>query len=254
MGVTTRVASLDGHRMNLAIRQVAENSFKDWKSKFPLPVSIKLERTQNEILLVIDTIIWFNQLKNGWNLDQLSKWQPVLHFMLSILAPYIRNRLLSSYSHNIRWIHKVAAICRLANFLQLLHFYHKGGYQNFTERITRLKNTEKKMPRKTLGLLNFETLNRKLIWCVFRDLMVLSISLRNCFGGMTIHKRDEKHADLMATACTRCQQRVVIPVKNVICGHISCYTCYHAEPFCAVCGSVTKSDCFRFLQLRNRNL
>ncbi|CAG9534269.1 unnamed protein product [Cercopithifilaria johnstoni] len=249
MEVTTRVASIDHHRMNQAIHQVAENSFKDWKSKFPLPVSIKLEKMQNEVLLVIDTLVWFNRFKSGWNLDELSKWQPVLHFMLSVLAPYIQNRLLSSYSRNIRWIHKVAATCRLANFLQLLHFYHKGGYQNLTERITRLKNVKERRPRETLGLLNFETLNRKLMWCVFRDLMVLSISLRNCFAKTTRHERGEEHADLMEAVCIQCQQRVVIPVKNVTCGHISCYTCYHTEPFCAVCGSVTKSDCFRFLQL-----
>lgn len=65
MGVTTRVASLDHHRMNQAIRQAAENSFKDWKSKFPLSVVVKLERIQNEILLVIDTLVWFNGLKSG---------------------------------------------------------------------------------------------------------------------------------------------------------------------------------------------
>uniref|UniRef100_A0A1I8EFZ3 RING-type domain-containing protein n=1 Tax=Wuchereria bancrofti TaxID=6293 RepID=A0A1I8EFZ3_WUCBA len=249
MEVTARVASLDHHRMNKAIRQVAENSFKEWKSKFPLPVVIKLERIQNEVLLLIDMFIWFNQLKRGYNLDQLSKWQTIIHFMLSILAPYIYNCLLSSSSHNIRWMYKVAAICRLANLLQLLHFYHKGGYQNLTERITRLKV----VPKETLGLLNFGTLNRKLMWCVFRDLMVLLISLKNCFW-KTRSKRDEEHADLSGTLCTRCQQRVVIPVKNVTCGHISCYTCYHIEPFCAACGSVTKPDCFCFLQLSNRNL
>uniref|UniRef100_A0A0R3S507 RING-type domain-containing protein n=1 Tax=Elaeophora elaphi TaxID=1147741 RepID=A0A0R3S507_9BILA len=249
MEVTTRVASLDHHRMNQAIRQAAKNSFKDWKSKFPLPVSIKIERMQDEILLLIDILVWFNRLKSGWNLDQLYKWQSVLHFMLSILPPYIQNRLLSSSNRNIRWIDKVAAICRLANFLQLLHFYHKGGYQNLTERITRLKV----VPRETLGLLNFEILSQKLVWCVFRDLMVLSISLKNCFGRTTKHKRDEEHVELMATICTRCKQRVVIPVKNVTCGHISCYTCYHAESFCAICGSITKSDCFRFLQLSNQN-
>lgn len=41
----------------------------------------------------------------------------------------------------------MVAICRLANFLQLLYFYRKGGYQNLTERITRLKV----VPRETLG-------------------------------------------------------------------------------------------------------
>uniref|UniRef100_A0A1I7VZ28 Peroxisomal membrane protein PEX16 n=1 Tax=Loa loa TaxID=7209 RepID=A0A1I7VZ28_LOALO len=160
MEVTTRVASLDHHRMNQAIRQAAENGFKEWKSKFPLPVAIKLEKIQNEALLVIDTLVWFNRLKSGCNLDQLSKWQPLLHFILSILVPYIQNRLLSSSNHNIRWIYKVAAICRLADLLQLLHFYHKGGYQNLTEKITRLKVA----PREKLGLLDFEALNRKLMW------------------------------------------------------------------------------------------
>ncbi|VDK83207.1 unnamed protein product [Litomosoides sigmodontis] len=235
--------------MDQAIRQVIEDSFEHWKSRFPLPVFIKLEKIKDEVLLFIDTLVWFNRLKSGWNLSRLSNWQTSLHFMLSILAPYIQNRLLSSCSHDSRWIHKMAATCRLANFLQLLHFYHKGGYQNLTERITHLKNAEGRMAKETLGLLNFETLNRNLIWCAFRDLMILSISLRNCFGGMTRSRKDVERANLMATICTRCQQRVVIPVKSVTCGHISCYTCYHTEPFCAVCESVTKSDCFLFLQL-----
>lgn len=65
MEITTRVASLDHQRMNQTIRRAAENSFKDWKSKFPLPISIKLEKIQDEVLLVIDTLIWFKQLKSG---------------------------------------------------------------------------------------------------------------------------------------------------------------------------------------------
>uniref|UniRef100_A0A8R1XX58 Pex N-terminal domain-containing protein n=1 Tax=Onchocerca volvulus TaxID=6282 RepID=A0A8R1XX58_ONCVO len=250
MEVTTRVASLDHHMMNQAIREVAENSFKDWSSKFPLPIAIKLESIQNEVLLIIDTLLWFNRLKSGCNLDESSQWQPVLHFMLSILAPYVQNRLLSSSCHYIRWIHKMVAICRLANFLQLLYFYRKGGYQNLTERITRLKV----VPRETLGLLNFETLNRKLIWCSFRDLLVLLIPLRNSFWRTTRYKWYEKQTNLKTISCTRCQQRVVIPVKNVTCGHICCYICFYTEPFCALCGSITKSDCFQFLQLLNQNL
>lgn len=65
MEVTTRIASLDRHRMNQAIHQVAENSFEHWKSKFPLPVSIKLEKIKDEVLLIIDTLAWFNRLKSG---------------------------------------------------------------------------------------------------------------------------------------------------------------------------------------------
>ncbi|KAM3725852.1 Peroxisome biogenesis protein [Dirofilaria immitis] len=215
--------------MNQAIRQVAEDSFRDWKNKFPSPIAIKLQSIQNEVFLVIDTLLWFNRLKSGCNLDESSKWQQILHFMLSTLAPYIQNRLLSSSSHYIRWMYKMAAICRLANFLQLLHFYHNGGYQNLTERITRLKV----IPRETLDLLNFEAFNRKLIWCSFRDLLVLLIPLRNYFWGTTRYKGYEEHADVKTVICTRCQQRVVIPVKNVTCGHICCYTCFYTEPFCA---------------------
>ncbi|OZC07431.1 hypothetical protein X798_05568 [Onchocerca flexuosa] len=101
MEVTTRVASLDRHMMNQAIREVAENSFKDWRSKFPLPIAIKLESIQNEILLIIDTLLWFNRLKSE------------CVYFLKIF---------------------------------LLYFYRKGGYQNLTERITRLKVA----PRETL--------------------------------------------------------------------------------------------------------
>lgn len=75
MEVTTRVASLDHHMMNQAIREVAENSFKDWSSKFPLPIAIKLESIQNEVLLIIDTLLWFNRLKSG-------------KFFISLLAFY----------------------------------------------------------------------------------------------------------------------------------------------------------------------
>lgn len=47
----------------------------------------------------------------------------------------------------------MTATFRLANFWQLLHFYHKGGYQNLTERITHLKNAEGGMSKETLGMI-----------------------------------------------------------------------------------------------------
>ncbi|KAM3725851.1 tRNA-cytidine(32) 2-sulfurtransferase [Dirofilaria immitis] len=51
--------------MNQAIRQVAEDSFRDWKNKFPSPIAIKLQSIQNEVFLVIDTLLWFNRLKSA---------------------------------------------------------------------------------------------------------------------------------------------------------------------------------------------
>ena len=43
--------------------------------------------------------------------------------------------------------------------------------------------------------------------------------------------------DPYITVCPRYEYAMVIPVWNTIRGHQACYTRYHVQPFCAVCGA-----------------
>lgn len=143
-----RVASLDFINIERAAQQIVRSSFENWKNQFPLVIVCKLESIQNEVLLAANSLLWFRRL-NGSGLEQgtrrhSSTWQILLHFVLSTLMPYISNRLLSLSNNNSRkFIHKLIAICRLANLIQLLLFYCKGGYPNLAETITRPKRITK---------------------------------------------------------------------------------------------------------------
>ncbi|VDK28428.1 unnamed protein product [Gongylonema pulchrum] len=99
------------------------------------------------------------------------------------------------------------------------------------------------------SVLDFSSFNRKLIWCAFRDLLIFSISLKIIFWRTTRYKKEEgEYADPLSVMCTGCGKSSVIPVQNVLCKHISCYTCFHTGDFaCVACGGVARSDSFRFL-------
>ncbi|VDN03696.1 unnamed protein product [Thelazia callipaeda] len=236
-----RIASLDHHRKCDLIYQIVHTYFKKWKNDLPPSIACRLDHMNDEFRLITEFSVWLSRMSCGYKVNMLSRWQWILHSTISLFIPYMVKRLLPLSIRQARWMYKIVAIFRFANLLQLLLFYHMGGYQNIVERVTQMKVVYKK----ELGLLNFGALNQQLIWHLFRDFLILLVSMKSEFWKSTKYRSGK---DLNAVLCTECAQGVIIPVKNINCGHIRCYTCYHSEPSCATCGNVNTS-CFRFLQV-----
>jgi len=157
----------------------------------------------------------------------------------------------------MQWMEGAYKIASLLNFVTFLRF---GRYRNLAERVlqSRLVYKRASMPR----ALNFEYLNRQLVWHELSELLLFLLPLVNVTrirsfvmknlpqmyqprpqsGGVLVERISEEHR------CNICRkENVAIPFEALPCQHKFCYYCLrsHTESEagykCPACGEVVQS-------------
>jgi peroxin-2 len=130
------------------------------------------------------------------------------------------------------------AFFKCLRVLNLFLFLYQGTYRNLSERLLSLKlvsTTHQSTP------VNFEFLNRQLLWHAFTEGVLCMMPFIK-----SLAHRWHRGAILSSHGCGLCgQEWIIIPYKTIPCQHMFCYYCiatYRMEQkdqtFCPICHSL----------------
>uniref|UniRef100_A0A915B5Z9 RING-type E3 ubiquitin transferase (cysteine targeting) n=1 Tax=Parascaris univalens TaxID=6257 RepID=A0A915B5Z9_PARUN len=195
----------------------------------------------------------------------------VMHFSMNVLVSYFRDRfsqILLRYIPSKR-LQRINGLYRLIRLVYHYRFLYFGGYATPIERLLHLRAIHCSPP--VLGTMNFDIMNRELIWEAFRDFLLVLLSIKATVqrlwirwkrrqtifqvskqqgGGSSrprfvwlLSPQEENyfHSTKMSISpsgvlkCVECEQNAISPVRNIACGHIYCYYCFSIKQSCTSC-------------------
>ncbi|KAK0404223.1 hypothetical protein QR680_017349 [Steinernema hermaphroditum] len=254
-----RVGQIDARILDSEVEALASDAVDRLISSLPVAVAISMEKIRPEIRLVVRAVLWSHRLLKGRSIGQefLNLHYPgygprrvLLHFLFEAILPYASVRVLDlvpSRHHRIRrLLARLETWSAVVSLLVHFYFLRSGGFSSLVERLLGLRPTYTTPAR--LGLINFDALNRELLWYSFRDVIVLALPLFR--AARLVWRRSLASADVDVSSgfewkCARCAQTAVIPTqrnraapddKAVFCPHVFCYYCYTSEVCCERCG------------------
>uniref|UniRef100_A0A914XPP8 Peroxisome biogenesis factor 2 n=1 Tax=Plectus sambesii TaxID=2011161 RepID=A0A914XPP8_9BILA len=288
-----RVAQLDASTLDDDLRSILWDQLSRGIESLPIRVSSFIGRYDAELQAALAAAMWAVSLRrSGATLGQQSMDMRFVYFqqtppaftknsylLLSVVLPYILHRLPDWYSHLFvnadnddgggsttvveRWCQRADRAMRLLHLFHFVAFLRFGGYQTALERLLSLRAVHTEQP--TLGSIDFETMNRELLWHGFADalLFVLPfVNLRKLQSWVKIfrkHRNEEEEPGAVQSvvdaramaACPVCGETPTVPAMAG-CKHFFCYYCLRGSLLADV--SFTCPLCDRSLDERNFTL
>jgi predicted nucleic-acid-binding Zn-ribbon protein len=263
-----RVVQLDSYVLDKEIETYLETQLNELISYLPISVTIVFQRYVAEVRVILFGVLWFYRIFRGFSPGQemmeiAYRHYPrkivISHFLAVIILPYILEKLSDKIEDPEKkaFIQKLIHFGRFLEFLHHLYFLNKGGFSTIWERILHLKAEYVNPP--TLGIINYTSLNRELLWHSYRDLLLLALPLGQTVRQLWTRWRTRRALKTSAATktkdflkqnmkpfspilCSRCDKPAVIPVQNQNanileqCGHIFCLYCYDSRIECPKCG------------------
>ncbi|KAK6049976.1 Pex2 / Pex12 amino terminal region [Cooperia oncophora] len=155
-----RVEQVDANILDGEYRQLMEQQFERLVAELPVAISQICDRIRPEIQLLIDGLIWTNRVYRGASAGQIEvdiaykEYPPMkisLHFLLSMVLPYIATRASSLLEHSAAnmFVSKTTAMIEAIRVLHYLNFLRVGGYSTLVESFLNLRNWNNNPP--TIG-------------------------------------------------------------------------------------------------------
>lgn len=146
---------------------------------------ISVANWSNELRLALRGFIWYYSM---WKTDStfgqdmldlryqnangspMNRLQTALHGFFTIFFPYVKEKYFNSP--------KIVQLVEDAAWI--LHFYWflvRGGFRDWTERLLRLRAVHSETP--SLSSIDFQYMNREMLWHGFADILVYVVPLIN---------------------------------------------------------------------------
>ncbi|TKR80758.1 hypothetical protein L596_014774 [Steinernema carpocapsae] len=271
--MTLRVAQIDAEILDSEVEELVSDAVNGFVASLPFSAAIVGERLRPEIRLFIRGILWSHRLLKGHSIGQefmslnysnYDRRRMLVHFFVEAIIPYAAERIadwIPNRNHRLRkLVTKLEIWTSVISLLAHFYFLRNGGFRSLIERFLNLRSTYISPP--TLGVMNYDALNRELLWHSFRDLIVLALPLIRL--GRQFWRRRFASSKLSSSlndewTCARCGQIAVIPSqrnlavpdeKNEFCPHIFCFYCYTSESGCEHCGKALDEKSMRFVTRR----
>ncbi|VDM42068.1 unnamed protein product [Toxocara canis] len=185
-----RVVQLDSHILDSEVEVMVHSGLDSLVAQLPHRSAPYVQRFRMELQLVTDFLLWSHRISQGCSPGQkllniryegYSKCTVTAHFFVTVLIPYVRHRFsqMLSGSSPSKLVERIDAAYRLVRLIYHFMFLHFGGYGTLVERLLRLRTVYCSPP--VLGTVNFDTMNRELIWHAFRDLFLFILPFRVAF-------------------------------------------------------------------------
>lgn len=267
----SRVNQLDSDLLDKEITKIIQEQLGNVYKELPLGL---LSKFQPEIDCVLKSIIWvcsihrnsstFGQqiLAITYHKDQLTRHKLILHYLLTICAPYAKDfshlRLTSHLmiQKTIAWMECFTKILTVLNFFRFLKVGVHPSLVDYALSWSHASNSGTKM--RNIG---YDYMNRELIWTGFLELLNVTVPLINLHSmkrritsalkPSIDHQLLERHQPVLDanTKCAICLQRPSLP-HHIHCRHVFCYYCLQANVLadskfqCPICDYPGSGDIF----------
>ncbi len=152
----------------------------------------------------------------------------------------------------IKYLSRMDLALQVAQLGHFLLFLVQGKYRSLAERVLRIQAGHNEQP--TLEEIDFESMNRELLWHGFADALIFLLPLINFRKLWNSVGKKAKRAERKVLVDTRdvgmcavCQEFAVLP-EHGGCGHVFCYYCLKANLLsdpgfcCPMCGVLIVDD------------
>ncbi|KAG5678451.1 hypothetical protein PVAND_008123 [Polypedilum vanderplanki] len=268
----SRVNQLDAYLLDKEIVKIIQEQLSHAYKELPPGI---LSKFQPEIDALLKTLIWLNSilfnkstfgqqiLAITYQSDKLTRNKLILHYLLTILAPYTREfghlRLTSNVHLQkiISWIEFCAKLLTIINFFR---FLKTGQYPSLVDYFVRWKHISQSGAQ--MRNFGYAYMNRELIWTGFLELLNVTLPLvnynviqRKITQFLTSSQKNcqivSKISPIMTidTKCAICSKRPSIP-HHINCQHVFCYFCIQgnlmmdSEFSCPICDTKNNGNIY----------
>lgn len=277
LSYVSRVNQLDSYLLDNEINKIVHEQLQNVYNEFPPGL---LSKYQPEIDALLKTFIWANSILQNkstfgqqvlaitYQSDKITKNRLILHYLLTICAPYTKevgNLRLTSYTQlqkAIAWIECLLKILSIVNFFRFLKTGHYPSLLDYLLRWNHVSKTGTQM--RNVG---YDYMNRELVWTGFLELLNVTLPLINYHSiKRKVNKFLTSKGDYeqiaseptmnIHTKCAICSQRPALP-HHIGCSHIFCYYCIRGsvsmDPTfsCSLCDYQTQNGDIYSLEIRD---
>lgn len=219
-----RVTQLDSHILDAEIEDIIHSGIDALIAQLPPTIAPYVERFRIELQLFSDFLLWSHRLSKGCSpgqklldvrYERYSRRTVVMHFSMTVLISYFHDRLsriLLRYIPSKR-MQQMNGLYRLILLAYHYVFLHFGGYGTLIERLLHLRAVHCSPP--VLGTMNFDTMNRELMWHAFRDfllfLLPIKATLQRLWIRWKLRQAVSKRKQRESESCTSRFARVLLP-------------------------------------------
>lgn len=268
-----RVSQLDASDLDDGIKEILTSRFRNIFSYCYPGLSQKVDP---EIELFLKCILWkycinrngyslgqqmmnlqYMEISNSSHFDILSKKKRFCYALINIIFVWIHKRnnillskLMKLSDHTILYIAKIKSFYNLLNLINFLMFIYYGHYLNLTERLLQIRS--RFLKPQSFRQINFEYMNRELIWHGFAESFSVIIStinfnkIKNTLNRFMIKNQDRGNINNSRTEsdyknCPFCFLWPTTP-HEIGCQHVFCYICIKSNYMldqditCPLCG------------------